>query len=106
MAKEAGRGASLRIQWSRSGPAKEEGDLLKGCERGAGEGILGDELGEGRDDGGALGGAVGGRRSLGVRTPGCSRVQGGVGDEEGVGESEGLLMIDGFYCHGVQQNTM
>jgi hypothetical protein len=32
--------------------------VLKGCERGAGEGIVCEEVGEGRDDGVALGGVV------------------------------------------------
>ena len=39
--------------------SKEKGDLLKGCERGAGKGILGKKVGEGRDDGLPLGSAVG-----------------------------------------------
>ena len=38
---------------------KEKGDVLKWCERCAGEGIVGDEVGEGRDYGVALGGVVG-----------------------------------------------
>jgi hypothetical protein len=37
---------------------KEKGDVLKWCERCAGEGIVGDEVGEGRDYGVALGGVV------------------------------------------------
>jgi hypothetical protein len=36
-----------------------KGDLLKGCECGAGKGIVSKEVGEGRDDEVALGGAVG-----------------------------------------------
>ena len=39
--------------------SQEKGDLLKGCERGAGKGILGKKVGEGRDDGLPLGSAVG-----------------------------------------------
>ena len=48
---------------------EEEGDLLKWCERGAGDGIVGEEVREGRNDGGAMGGAVG-AGSRGVRHPG------------------------------------
>jgi hypothetical protein len=36
-----------------------KGDLLMGCERGAGKSIVGEEVGEGRDYGVALGGVVG-----------------------------------------------
>jgi hypothetical protein len=39
--------------------SKKKGDLLKGCECGAGKGIVSKEVGEGRDYGVALGGAVG-----------------------------------------------
>jgi len=37
----------------------EKGDLLMGCEDGAGKGIVGEEVGEGRDYGVAEGGVVG-----------------------------------------------
>ena len=39
--------------------SKEKGDLLMGCERGAGKGIVGMEVGEGRGYGVALWGVVG-----------------------------------------------
>jgi hypothetical protein len=54
--------------------SEEEGDLLKWCERSAGEGIVGEEVGEGRDDGGAQGGAVG----AWISSP---RVLGGQGEQ-------------------------
>jgi hypothetical protein len=51
--------------------SKEKGDLWKGCECGAGEGIVGKEVGEGRDNGVALGGAVGaGKNHVEFRHPG------------------------------------
>jgi hypothetical protein len=39
--------------------SKEKGDLLKGSECGSLKGLVGKEVGEGRDDGMALGGEVG-----------------------------------------------
>ena len=58
MAKEAARGASSRMR------------LVEEVLSGAGERIVGEEVGEGRDDEGAQCGAVGGR-SRGFRHPEC-----------------------------------
>ena len=44
---------------------------MEWCECVAGEGIVGEEVREGRDDGGALRGAVDAGESRGVRHPEC-----------------------------------
>ena len=76
---------------------KEKGDVLKGYERSAGEDIVGEEVGEGRDYGVAVGGVVGtgdesdcsmevkgGQPKVGAEMGGCRD-----GDAEGV--AEGLV---------------
>jgi hypothetical protein len=64
--------------------SKEKGDLLMGCERGAGKGIVGKEVGEGRGYGVALGGVVGaGKDHMEFVTEGV----GGAVRAEGCGEN-------------------